>query len=37
MSESVSKSRREAVEGKTRVMDDDYFDGLRSQVRKLAR
>ena len=36
MNESVSQSRREVAEGKTRVMDDGYFDGLREQVRKLA-
>ena len=33
MSESISRSRGEAAEGKTRVMDDGYFDGLRAQVR----
>ena len=37
MSESVSRSCGEVAEGKTRVMDDGYFDGLRAQVRKLAR
>ena len=36
MNESVSQSRREVAEDKTRVMDDSYFDGLREQVRKLA-
>ena len=36
MNESVSQSRREVAEGKTRVMDDGYFDSLRAQVRKLA-
>ena len=37
MSESVSQSRQEVAEGKTRVMDDGYFDCLRAQVREVAR